>query len=242
MSLPSPGNSALSTQHSALRIGLFGGTFNPVHRCHLTIASQVRDCLSLDRILFIPTGDPPHKPDTVLAPATHRYEMVRLAIAGRSDFELSDIETTRPGKSYSIDTVRALQTHFGPNAELRFIIGLDAFLEFGSWREAHALLRICRFAVLFRGNASFQALASLPWFPPTDKRNLVGLDQGDRAQVEIDVPGGGLTLLRTPPCDVSASEIRARLRRREGTVDWLPPPVESYIIRHKLYQEDADHT
>jgi nicotinate-nucleotide adenylyltransferase len=168
--------------------------------------------------------------------------MVRLAIEGRADFELSDIEVARLGKSYSIDTVRTLQASFGPNAELYFIIGLDAFLEFGSWKEAYTLLRSCRFAILYRGNTSFQALATLPWFPPTDKRNLIELDQGDRAQVDIGVPGGGLALLRIPPCDVSASEIRARLRRHEGTADWLPPSVESYIIRHKLYQEDPDRT
>jgi nicotinate-nucleotide adenylyltransferase len=225
-----------------MRIGLFGGTFNPIHRCHLTIAEQVRERLSLDRVLFIPTGDPPHKADRSLTPAKHRYEMVRLAIEGRPHFELSDIEIARPGKSYSIDTVRTLQTQFGPTAELWFLVGLDAFLEFGSWREAHTLLRTCRFAILFRANASFLALAQLPWFPPCDKRSLIELDQGDRAQLEIAVPGGGLMLLRIPPCHISASEIRTRLRRHEGTADCLPLPVESYIIRHKLYQEDPDRT
>lgn len=89
-----------------MRLGLFGGTFNPIHICHLAIAAQTRDRMGLDRVLFIPTGDPPHKPPGVLAPAEHRCEMVRLAIAGEPSFALTDIEVRRPTKSYSIDTVR----------------------------------------------------------------------------------------------------------------------------------------
>jgi nicotinate-nucleotide adenylyltransferase len=106
-----------------MRIGLLGGTFNPIHNCHLSIAAQIRDRLNLERVLFIPSSDPPHKPSTSLAPAAHRHEMVRLAIASEPSFALSDVELKRANKSYSIDTVRTLRIEFGPSAELFFILG-----------------------------------------------------------------------------------------------------------------------
>jgi nicotinate-nucleotide adenylyltransferase len=101
-----------------MRLGLLGGSFNPIHNCHLTIAHHVHNRLQLSRILFIPTGDPPHKGDSSLAPANIRYEMVCLAIADSPLFMVSDIETQRKGKSYSIDTVRALDHHYGPTTDL----------------------------------------------------------------------------------------------------------------------------
>src|SRR3954454_9010710 len=104
-----------------MRIGLFGGTFNPVHRCHLEAATQTQRRLRLDRILFIPSGDPPHKSNSSLAPARHRFEMVRIAIKDVPGFEVSDVEMRRPSKSYSIETVHELQKTFGPEAELFFI-------------------------------------------------------------------------------------------------------------------------
>ncbi len=97
-----------------MRVGLLGGTFNPVHRCHLTIAGQARDAMQLDRILFIPTGDPPHKDHCALAPAAHRVAMVRLAVEEHPSFAVSDIELRRTGKSYSIDTVRTCRNSTGP--------------------------------------------------------------------------------------------------------------------------------
>jgi nicotinate-nucleotide adenylyltransferase len=106
--------SAPSTQHSGtLRLGLLGGSFNPVHNGHLAIARQTRDALGLDKILFIPTSHPPHKPNGSLAPAQDRYEMVRLAIASDPSLAISDVEIRRPGKSYSIDTIRLLQHEYG---------------------------------------------------------------------------------------------------------------------------------
>ncbi|MBX3345648.1 MAG: nicotinate (nicotinamide) nucleotide adenylyltransferase, partial [Nitrospira sp.] len=119
-----------------MRLGLLGGSFNPVHRCHLSIAQSARQLLALDRVLFIPTGDPPHKQSGTLAEARHRYRMVELAIRGIPEFALTDIEIRRTGKSYSIDTVRAIQQEYGPDTSLFFIIGLDAFLDLPSWKEA----------------------------------------------------------------------------------------------------------
>ena len=224
-----------------MRIGLFGGTFNPIHHCHLTIAARVRERLGLDRILFIPTGDPPHKPQDGLAPAQHRLEMVRLAIASESTFSASDVEVRKPTKSYSIETVRALRDQYGPEVELAFIVGLDAFLEFPSWRQASELLRACRFVVVPRSGYPFARLADLPLLPSIPRPALEALDRREQDRFDVPVPGGaGLTLLKLPPCYTSASDIRRRLRNHEGVSALLPAPVESYIMRHKLYQEEPD--
>ncbi|HJR78082.1 MAG TPA: nicotinate-nucleotide adenylyltransferase [Nitrospiraceae bacterium] len=226
-----------------MRLGLLGGSFNPIHNCHLSVAAQTRDALNLDRILFVPTGDPPHKDSGSLAPARHREAMVRLAIGAEPSFELTDIELRRGGKSYSIDTIRALQTHLGPEAELFFVIGLDAFLDLPSWKEADRLLRACHFVVVSRPGASFERLATMPLFPPVDREQLRTLDRGEAHRLTVPVPDGDrLTLLRLAPCLVSASEIRQRIRARRSVADVLPPPVQSYIIQHGLYLEDADHT
>jgi nicotinate-nucleotide adenylyltransferase len=224
-----------------MRIGLFGGTFNPVHNCHLTIAARVRERVPLDRILFVPTGDPPHKPQNGLAPATHRLEMVRLAIASDPTFSVSDMEVRKPTKSYSIETVRALGEQYGPEVELAFIIGLDAFLEFPNWRRAPELLKACRFVVVPRSGYFFAGLADLPPLPPIPRPALEALDRREQDRLDVPVPGGAaLTLLKLPPCDTSASDIRRRLRNHEGVSTLLPAPVESYIMRYRLYQEEPD--
>ena len=226
-----------------MRLGLLGGSFNPIHNCHLTIAAQTRDALNLDRVLFIPTGDPPHKDLGSLAPARDREAMVRLAIAGEPSFGVSDIELRRLGKSYSIDTIRALQAEMGPASELFFVIGLDAFLDLPSWKEADTLLRTCRFVVVSRPHVLFRQLATMALFPPANHEELSALDRGATPCLSIPVPGGEmLTLLRLPPCHISASEIRQRIRERRNVADVLPLSVQSYIIQHCLYSEDADRT
>jgi nicotinate-nucleotide adenylyltransferase len=225
------------------RLGLLGGSFNPIHNGHLAIAGQARTRLQLDRVLFIPTGEPPHKRDGSLAPATDRYEMVRLAIAGTPSFDISDIEIKRPGKSYSIDTVHELQRQHGPSTELYFLIGLDAFLEFPSWREPQALLAACRFVVISRPGQSFRSLAQLSLLPQLDSHALAQLDAGDLTRLDIAIPSGpGLICLPLPPCAISASDIRRQAQRKAALANVLPPPVESYILQHRLYQEDRNRT
>lgn len=224
-----------------LRIGLLGGTFNPIHRCHLTVAAQARERLGLDRILFIPAGDPPHKRAGALIPAEHRLEMVRLAIAGEPAFSLSDIELRRASPSYSIETVRALRGEYGERADLFFIIGLDAFLELAGWRQADDLLRLIHFVVVSRPGTAFAGLGTMPLLPACDPAALAALDTGGRERLELPVSATArLILLRLPPCDISASAIRARLRSGQSIANLLPATVESYILRHKLYMEGAD--
>jgi nicotinate-nucleotide adenylyltransferase len=224
-----------------MKIGLFGGTFNPIHNCHLTIATQIRERLPLDQILFIPSGDPPHKPQDGLAPASHRLEMVRLATAADPAFAVSDVEVRKTTKSYSIETVRTLRDHYGPTADLSFIIGLDAFLEFPTWRHAPELLTLCHFAVVSRTGLSFAPLADRPPLPPIPRQALEALDRRTQDRLDVPIAGGmRLTFLLLPPCDISASDIRRKIRSRTSVAPLLPASVESYIMAIKLYQEEPD--
>ena len=227
-----------------MRIGLFGGTFNPVHRCHLEAALHAKSRLRLERILFIPSGDPPHKGNGSLASARDRYEMVRLATAGQPGLDVSDIEVRRPAKSYSIDTLREVRKQLGPDAELFFIVGLDAFLDLPTWKQAPDLLRSCHFVVLGRPGATFASLRKMTLLPTIERTPLVALDTQRAFQVDVSLPAGTrLILLSMPPCHASASDIRHRIHSGLDLVNLLPASVESYIMRQHLYrQEEANRT
>lgn len=226
-----------------MHLGVFGGSFNPIHLGHLAIARQTRERLGFDRILFIPTGDPPHKHSRDLAPARDRFEMVRLALAGTPEFDVSDIELRRQGKSYTIDTVRDLARQGPPDLRLSFLIGLDAFKDLPSWREPEALLSLCSFVVLSRPGHTFQSLAALPFLPRNTHESLAALDTGTHTQLAIPLPSGHtVTCLALPPSPISASAIRERVRHGATLANLLPPPVESYILTHQLYREDPNRT
>ena len=130
-----------------MNIGLMGGTFNPVHRAHLRIAEEALVACRLDRVLFIPAADPPHKPLAGEVSFAARCEMVRLAISGNSKFELSEIEGEREGKSYSIDTIGFFRKQC-PDDQLFFIIGSDSFFEFGLWHRYAEIFRLCSLIVV----------------------------------------------------------------------------------------------
>ena len=229
-------DSTLGTPRSmAARVGLLGGTFNPIHNGHLAIARRTRDALELDRLVFIPSGDPPHKPHQDLAAATDRYEMVRLAILSDPSLSISDIEIRRSGKSYSVDTVRHLQQEYGADTALYFLIGLDAFVEFPTWHEPETLLNLCSFVVISRPGTTFQALSALPLIPRLPQESLVDLDEGRRSRLDVPLGPHVLICLRLPPCDVSASDIRTKIRQGLPTANLLPPQVESYILQHHIY-------
>lgn len=218
-----------------MRLGVLGGTFNPIHNGHLAIARQTHEALGLDRILFIPTNDPPHKPHQGLAPAKDRYEMVRLAIGSNPLFVISDVELRRSGTSYSIDTVRQLQHEYGPQTELFFLIGLDAFLDFPTWHEPDTLLTLCSFVVISRPGLSFQALSTLSLLPPLSQQSLLDLDRGGSSRLTVPMGTHSLICLRLPPSDVSASGIRSKFKQGLPTANLLPPQVESYILQHHIY-------
>jgi nicotinate-nucleotide adenylyltransferase len=227
-----------------MRLGLLGGSFNPVHYGHLGIARHARETLQLDQVVFIPTGDPPHKRNQTLAPARDRYEMVRLAIAGAAPyFSVSDTEVLRKGKSYSIDTVLEFRRQYGTSTELHFLIGLDAFLDLATWKDPQALLKVCRFVVLSRPGKDFGSLTTLPMLPKLDAEALAELDAGKRTQLDIAMPSSpGVVCLSLPHCTISASDIRRRIRLGLPLANLLPQMVESYILRRQLYKEDSNHT
>ena len=218
-----------------MRLGLYGGAFNPIHRCHLLVAETAKARLGLDAVLFIPTGDPPHKPQSDVIPAAHRLEMVRLAIAPYPYFQVSDIETTRPAKSYTIDTLRELRTIQPADTRFIFIIGLDAFNEIASWREPDSLLKLCEFAVVSRPGSLFKSLINLSILGIKDTALLERLDAGQVEVQEVRLTHGqSLWGLPIPPCNVSAQDIRKRLKHRQTLENLLPAGVESYILQHHI--------
>jgi len=167
--------------------------------------------------------------------------MVELAIQDVPEFALTDIEICRTGKSYSIDTIRAIQAEYGPHTALFFIIGLDAFLDLPSWKEADQLLSTCNFVVISRPSTRFVALASLPFFHEIPRAALEALDAETLERADVSLANGRtLTFLRLPPCESSASEIRARIQAGHPLANLLPPLVESYILREGLYREDGE--
>ena len=213
------------------RIGIFGGTFNPIHTCHLTVATHCRKALGLDRIRFIPAGTPPLK-SVDLAPAADRLAMVKQAITTDPNFEVSDLELRRSGPSYTSDTLSTLQRE-EPTVDWTLILGLDAILGIDAWHQPETVLRQAPIAVLFRDGADFAHLAN--------KAHLKGVDFSPLAEASghqlITVSGDGirLILLPIPPCHHSATAIRSAIRSGTVPTPGLSPEVATYIIEHHLY-------
>lgn len=219
-----------------MRLGLYGGAFNPIHRCHLLVAEAAQARLGLETVLFIPTGDPPHKPAPDVIPAAHRLEMVRLAITPYPSFQLSDIETRRPAKSYTVDTLRELLKIYPADRRFVFIIGLDAFTELPGWKEPERLLELCEFAVVSRPGTLFKSLGKMAILGITETAPLDRLDAGLVEVAEVRLKNGrSLWGLPIPPCDVSAKDIRNRLGRGQSVENLLPATVSSYILHHNLF-------
>jgi nicotinate-nucleotide adenylyltransferase len=168
--------------------------------------------------------------------------MVRLAISSDPSLALSDVEIRRPGKSYTIDTIRLLQQQYGEQTRLYFLIGLDAFLDFPSWRDPQTLLTLCQFVVLSRPGLLFRSLSTVALLPTIPYPSLADLDAGRISRIEAPIGTQRLICLKLPPCAVSASDIRSRIRQGLPVANLLPPLVESYILQHHLYQEDRNRT
>jgi len=219
-----------------MHIGLLGGSFNPIHCCHLHIAEQAQSECRLDRIVFIPTGDPPHKKSTSLAPAQHRLTMTQMALESHPTYSVSDIEIQSTEVSYTIDTLTKLQQKHHNVTHWSFIIGLDAFLDLHTWKEATRLLHLCDFIVCSRPNTDFTKVSSVTCLPPISPHSLQSLENGQIQKLEIPLPTSRLlTFLSLPPCEASASLIRTYIREGRNVSHWLPPSVESYILEHHLF-------
>lgn len=218
-----------------MKIGIFGGTFNPIHQGHLAIADEVRKAMRLSKVLFIPAGDPPHKKDRKILPARHRLAMVMLAVKNHPHFEAEDLEVHRPGKSYTIQTVKTLKKTYPPDTDWYLILGLDAFLDFPTWREAHRLTTWCHFVVVSRPGFRFRDLRRLS-FLRADPEQLARLDENAADRYELPLsPSTRLILLRVSPWEVSATEIRNHFWGVKRKRNLLPRSVESYIMTHHLY-------
>jgi nicotinate-nucleotide adenylyltransferase len=215
------------------KLGIFGGTFNPVHFGHLAAAEEIRDRLKLDQVLFVPSSLPPHKHEEQIPPAVQRLEMVRLAVAGNGRFRVSDIEVRRGGTSYTVDTIEGLhQAH--PGAELYFITGLDSFLEIRTWRDWERLLSLCCFVVLSRPGYRFVDLRSVEFMKEAEKE-LQALDAGTTDRARVQAGPYSVCLERIPFYDISSTDIRARVAQGRSIKYHLPDAVETYIIDNKLY-------
>ncbi|MEK7335660.1 MAG: nicotinate-nucleotide adenylyltransferase [Candidatus Binatota bacterium] len=214
-----------------MKIGLFGGTFDPIHWGHLRNAEEVREAFSLDRLLFIPAGIPPHKRMRPVTPVRDRVAMVRLAIAKNPGFTLSTVELSRPGKSYSIDTVRDFAKSRGPKDSLYFILGLDAFLDIGSWKEFEVIFSLCHFIVTSRpGCEDSLSLGRMP----VAVRRLFCYDR--REKFYRHKSGTKLYFFRLTDIAISASDIRNRVKEGKSIRYLVPLQVESYIKRRGLYR------
>ena len=199
------------------RIGIMGGTFNPVHRGHLALARAAQKEFALDRVIFIPSGNPPHKAAGEVEGKEDRFEMVKLVIKGIKDFSASRLELDRPGYSYAIDTFTDLKRQYGRRAKLFYIMGLDSINEILDWKKPLELFKLSEFIVGTRPGTKIRTFRRLVKFPPLQK--------------EVDKIH--LMELRE---NISASEIRERLRSGKPVSKLLPKAVENYIKRKGLYQ------
>ena len=212
-----------------MKVGIFGGTFNPIHTAHLRIAEEVRDRLDLAEVVFVPAALPPHKELAEDLPFAHRCEMVRRAIADNPAFSLSDLEGKREGKSWSIDTVRALRLE-RPGDEFYFIIGSDSFLDFGSWREYAAFFHCCNIVVVERPDAQVPALEAVL---PSDVAGEFRYHPPERRLVHRS--GYSVYYLEGLPLRISSSAVRELARLNRSIRYLVPDAVEHYIKEQRLY-------
>ena len=219
------------------RTGVFGGTFNPVHVAHLRAAEEVAEALGLERVLFVPAADPPHKRTGSLdpiAPAAQRLAWLEAAIEDNPRFTVDPLEIERGGTSYSVDTLREIGERIAPERPV-FVIGWDAFIEIDTWKDPATLFALADFAVLTRPPVSDATLAS---FVPSCLRETARIAEDGR---EAALPGGGrIEIVPITALDVSASAIRARLREGRSVRYLLPERVRQAVETSGAYHPPRD--
>lgn len=194
------------------RIGVLGGTFDPIHVGHLMMAHEAHAQLGLDFVYLIPGGRPPHKGGVSFCPAEQRFRMVQLACENEPAFVPLRLEVDRDGPSYAIETLKVLSRGMDEQDELYFIIGSDAFEELDSWRNAGELIRLCRFGVALREGSG--PMKRWPDSCPAEKADFI----------------------RVPRLDISSTEIRRRIDCGEPFTYMVPPAVAGYIRQNNLYR------
>ena len=196
-------------------LGVLGGTFDPLHWAHLVIAEEARARFGLDKVLFVPAGQPPHKADYTVSDPEHRYAMALLGTSANPAFQVSRIEIERAGPSYSVDTVRQLREMHAPDVEIHLIIGADEALDIPNWHEAESLLDMVRLVVAPRPGS-------------------------DLAELKSRLPSRFYTAMQflpMLPIDISGTELRARIASGKSVRYLVPDSVEVYIRKHGLYLE-----
>lgn len=199
------------------RIGIMGGTFDPIHKGHLALAKAAMKEFVLNEIIFIPSGHPPHKKKGEVTDKEHRYNMVKKAIHGKKGFKISRIELDRKGLSFAVDTFNDLKKKFGKKAKLFFIMGLDSISEILEWRKPLELFKLCEFIVGTRPGTKVRTFKRLVKFPPLQK--------------EVDKIH--LMELRE---NISSSDIRQKLKEGESVAAVVPKVIENYIKANDLYR------
>ncbi|MCX5725592.1 MAG: nicotinate-nucleotide adenylyltransferase [Candidatus Saganbacteria bacterium] len=198
------------------RIGILGGTFNPIHKGHIGIAKEARKDFELGRVIFVPTGVPPHKSREGIVDKEHRFKMIKIAISKIPYFSVSRVELDRKGYSYAIDTFGKLKKEFGKSAKLFYIMGLDSINEILSWRKPLDLFKMCEFIVATRPGAKIRTFRRLVKFPPL----ALNIDKIHLIEHKMDI---------------SSSDIRKRLKEGRSVAKEVPGEVLKYIEKNELY-------
>lgn len=218
----------------AARVGIYGGTFNPIHIGHLRAAEEVADALDLEKVVFVPSAEPPHKQTSAadpIASAEERLAWVRAAVADNPRFDVDPIEVDRGGASFAVETLRSIGQRTAPDLPV-FIIGHDAFVELGSWRQPEQLLSLANFAVTTRPPISGGSLSD--WLPEI-LRDLVSISpDGRSARHRTD--DTWIRLIEISLLDVSSSDIRARLREGRSVRYLIPDCVIGAITDSDAFQ------
>ncbi len=213
-----------------MRLGILGGTFNPIHLGHLRCAEEIREQLDLEQIIFIPSANPPHKEPSEIVPASQRLKLTKLATSDNPRFFVSDIEIQRRGKSYSITTINYFRKKYGDGLNLFFILGMDAFQEITTWKGYEKLLACCNFIVTTRPRFKKKPLEEIL---PLIVAKLFSYDRKNRCYVHRSnslIYFREITLL-----NISSTLIRNNIRENRSIRYLLPERVEEYIRKRRLY-------
>lgn len=208
----------LESSASRKRYAIMGGTFDPIHFGHLAAAEAVRESLHCQKVIFIPSGNPPHKADRVLTASQRRYAMTSQAVSSNPYFEVSDIEINRNGYTYTLDTIKELKSLYGDDIELLFITGADALLEIETWYKVEELLAQCSFVAVTR--------------PGYDKTRLEQKLSDLRSKYN-----GVFFIVDVPGLNISSTDIRNRIMSGSSIRYLLPESVVQYIFENGLYRD-----
>lgn len=222
-------------QNRLQKVGLFGGTFDPVHYGHLRAAEEIREILKLEKIYFVPNSVPPHKATPGIASPQDRLKMLQLALDENNSFGISDIEIKRGGKSYTIDTLRYFSDAF-PEFDLYFIAGSDQFSEIAAWKDYRKILTESNFVVIERPGSGFELPGTLPLEIKDDFRYY---RRCSNLTVYINKNSSTLSLVKIDGLEISSTKIRDLANKLKSIKYLVPSSVETYILEHGIYTKEA---